>query len=135
MVRRFLERWRGLETVAISLMLLPGAGCALVPATLREGAARGPVDPAHVYASYQFDTGPGVLSFGVQLLWIPTCVIWERVPACGRARDERLRDDLPIGVACGGHSTSTSCPESSPMPHATISPTCAWARVSHRPGS
>src|SRR5438128_5012411 len=94
MVRRFLERWRGLEAVAIGLMLLPGTGCARVPARLRDGAASGPVDPAHVYASYQFDTGPDVLSFGVQPLWIPTCVIWERVPACGWARDEQLRDDL-----------------------------------------
>src|SRR5690348_4995730 len=75
-----------------------GAGMCLVVFTL--GCARGllgrgadtsqrRVEPVRVYASYRFETGPAVLNFGVQPLWIPTCVVWEVM-----ARDQQLREDM-----------------------------------------
>lgn len=66
-----------------------GAGCLRLapPRPVDAGARR--VDPARVYAEYRFERSPSVLNFGIQPLWIPTCVIWEVM-----ARDSRLQADL-----------------------------------------
>src|SRR5438876_8975641 len=69
-------------------LLAGGAGCRTPAASPRPGVARR-VYPARVYAGYRFDRSSSVLSFGIQPLWIPTCVIWEVM-----ARDPQLRQDL-----------------------------------------
>jgi ABC-type nitrate/sulfonate/bicarbonate transport system substrate-binding protein len=83
-----MGRVRGWLVLAAAA-LLGAAGC-------RTGLTPGPsagtssaVRAQRVYASYSFDPSPNVLNFGVQPLWIPTCVIWEVM-----ARDLRLQSDL-----------------------------------------
>src|SRR5262245_3454406 len=55
----------------------------------RPPAAARRADPTRVYATYRFVRSPSMLSFGIQPLWIPTCVIWEAM-----ARDRQLQADL-----------------------------------------
>jgi sulfonate transport system substrate-binding protein len=69
-------------------LLAGGTGCRTPASAPRPDAARRVV-PARVYASYRFDRSPSVLSFGIQPLWIPACVIWEVM-----SRDPKLPDDL-----------------------------------------
>jgi sulfonate transport system substrate-binding protein len=85
---RFADRWQWLRAAAAMLLLAAGGGCARV-VDRRPAAADNRVNPARLYASYQFETAPTALNFGVQPLWIPTCVIWEVM-----ARDQQLQDDL-----------------------------------------
>jgi hypothetical protein len=77
---------------AVLLMGVGAAGCAR-SAPSRDSLAADRrsvrVDPVRIYAGYHFDRAPNVLSFGIQPLWIPTCVIWEEM-----ARDPQLRIDL-----------------------------------------
>jgi ABC-type nitrate/sulfonate/bicarbonate transport system substrate-binding protein len=85
-------RWEGLLLAAALLLPVGAAGCARsAPPRAAPEAGRGaaPVDPARVYAGYRFDSAPNVLCFGIQPLWIPTCVIWEVM-----ARDERMQADV-----------------------------------------
>jgi NitT/TauT family transport system substrate-binding protein len=79
--RRFLG-------LAAAALLCGGMGCAVSRPRPPAPAARG-VDPARVYAGYHFSSRPNVLSFGVQPLWIPACVVWEAM-----ARDPQLQADL-----------------------------------------
>lgn len=86
-------RYRGLLLLGTALVTGIGAwGCAR-SAPSRASAKRAPAhrDPARVYASYRFDNDPKVLRFGIQPLWIPTCVLWEVM-----ARDTRLQGELRI---------------------------------------
>jgi sulfonate transport system substrate-binding protein len=87
------KRWEWLFLVAALLLAVGGAGCALLaPTRVSQAAVPKPstrMDPARVYAGYRFDSAPNVLSFGMQPLWIPTCVIWEKM-----ARDKQLQADM-----------------------------------------
>jgi sulfonate transport system substrate-binding protein len=69
-------------------LMAGGAGCRTPASAPRPGAARRVV-PARVYAAYRFDRSPSVLSFGIQPLWVPACVIWEVM-----SRDPQLQHDL-----------------------------------------
>jgi ABC-type nitrate/sulfonate/bicarbonate transport system substrate-binding protein len=71
------------------LLLLGGTGCELLSSRHDSRRVAPPVNPQQLYASYRFESAPDVLHFGIQPLWIPTCVIWEVM-----ARDERMEQDL-----------------------------------------
>jgi sulfonate transport system substrate-binding protein len=84
--RPFQQR---LSLAGLAAVLIACLGC-------RPGALPGQSRPAdrsadtqRIYAAYPFDRSPDALNFGVQPLWIPTCVIWEVM-----ARDQRLQSDL-----------------------------------------
>jgi sulfonate transport system substrate-binding protein len=81
--------WQRLILAGIAVLMTACLGCRA--GTLPGGSrpANQPTDPTRVYAGYRFDRAPEALNFGVQPLWIPTCVIWEVM-----ARDQRLHADL-----------------------------------------
>jgi NitT/TauT family transport system substrate-binding protein len=78
-----------LVLTAATALLGGGAGCALAVTPRSEPPAPARIASADRYADYRFDSAPGVLSFGIQPLWIPTCLIWEVM-----ARDRRLQEEL-----------------------------------------
>jgi sulfonate transport system substrate-binding protein len=70
-------------------LITGAAGCRPGSLSSPSPPAEGPPDPRRAYAAYSFDRSPEALNFGVQPLWIPTCVLWEVM-----ARDQTLQMDL-----------------------------------------
>jgi sulfonate transport system substrate-binding protein len=81
--------WHRLILFGSVLFLAGVIGCRMRAPSAQSGEASLRLDPTRVYAQYRFDSAPTVLNFGVQPLWIPTCVIWEVM-----ARDPHLQEDL-----------------------------------------